>query len=54
MEEKWCKMQKTKEEMMAFKAAQQEWKKKKERELQEENKKIQEYLYKRALEEQMK
>lgn len=42
--EKLCKMQKTREEMMAFKAAQEVWKKRERDALEEENRKIQEYL----------
>lgn len=47
LEEKMCKMQKTREEMMAFKAAQQVWKKREKDALEEENRKIQEYLQSR-------
>lgn len=43
-EEKMCKMQKTKEEMVTFKAAQEVWKKKERDALEEENRKIQEFL----------
>lgn len=49
-EERMCKMQKTKEEMIAFKAAQDVWRKKKRQELEEENIRIQQYLQDRALE----
>lgn len=48
LEEKMCKMQKTKEEMMAFKAAQEVWKKRERDALEEENRKIQEYLQSKA------
>lgn len=44
LEEKMCKMQKTREEMMAFKAAQEVWKKRERDALEEENRRIQEYL----------
>lgn len=44
LEEKLCKMQRTREEMMAFKAAQEVWKKRERDALEEENRKIQEYL----------
>lgn len=48
IEEKMCKMQKTREEMMAFKAAQEVWKKRERDALEEENRKIQEYLQSKA------
>lgn len=48
LEEKMCKMQKTREEMMAFKAAQEIWKKRERDALEEENRKIQEYLQSKA------
>lgn len=44
VEERMCKMQKTREEMMAFKAAQEIWRKKERDALEEENRKIQEFL----------
>lgn len=45
-----CKMQKTKEEMIAFKAAQEVWRQKKRQELEEENIRIQKHLQDRARE----
>lgn len=53
-EEKLCRMQKTREEMMAFKAAQEIWKQKRQIALEEENRQIAEYLQKKAREEHMK
>lgn len=47
IEEKKCKMQKTREEMMAFKAAQEVWRKKERDALEEENRNIQIYLQSR-------
>lgn len=47
LEEKMCKMHRTREEMMAFKAAQEVWKKRERIALDEENRKIQEYLQSR-------
>lgn len=48
LEEKMLKMQRTREEMMAFKAAQEIWKKRERDALEEENRKIQEYLQSKA------
>ncbi|CAG9835454.1 unnamed protein product [Diabrotica balteata] len=42
--EKFCRMKKTRSEMMAFKNAQDLWKKKRMEEIEEENRKIEEYL----------
>uniref|UniRef100_A0A6P7GG54 Meiosis-specific nuclear structural protein 1 n=1 Tax=Diabrotica virgifera virgifera TaxID=50390 RepID=A0A6P7GG54_DIAVI len=42
--EKFCRMKKTRSEMMAFKHAQDVWKKKRMEEIEEENRKIEEYL----------
>lgn len=41
-------MKKTREEMMAFKAAQEEWKKKMKMEIEEENRRILEFLQKKS------
>ncbi|CAH0559184.1 unnamed protein product [Brassicogethes aeneus] len=46
--EKMCKMQKTKEEMIAFKQAQEIWKQKKKEEIEEENRKIHEFMMSKA------
>ncbi|KAJ8930365.1 hypothetical protein NQ314_016843 [Rhamnusium bicolor] len=46
--ERMIKMMKTREEMMAFKAAQEMWKKRKQEEIEEENRKIQEFLMSKA------
>ncbi|XP_048518961.1 meiosis-specific nuclear structural protein 1 isoform X3 [Dendroctonus ponderosae] len=46
--ERMCKMQKTREEMMAFKAAQEAWKRKKKQDIEEENIRIQEFLQKKS------
>ncbi|GJQ85766.1 hypothetical protein Trydic_g20328 [Trypoxylus dichotomus] len=54
LEEKWCKVQKTQEEMLAFKAAQKIWKEKRKLALEEENRRIEEYLQMKAREEHMK
>lgn len=43
-QERMCNVMKTRQEMMAFKAAQQLWKEKEIRALEEENRKIQEYI----------
>ncbi|XP_056649223.1 meiosis-specific nuclear structural protein 1-like [Diorhabda sublineata] len=42
--ERFCKMKKTRAEMVAFKNAQETWKKKRMEEIEEENRKIEEYL----------
>ncbi|KAK5650190.1 hypothetical protein RI129_001219 [Pyrocoelia pectoralis] len=44
IEERMCRMRRTQQEIEAFKAAQEIWKKKQKEELVEENRKIQEYL----------
>lgn len=54
MEERMCKMKKTREEIAAFKTAQGIWREKKRKELEEENIKIQEYLRQKFFEEQEK
>lgn len=46
IQEKMCKMQRTREEMNAFKEAQNIWREKQKKELQEENMRIQEYIKK--------
>lgn len=46
--EKMCNMHKTREEITAFKAANDLWKKKKMQEIEEENRRIQEYLASKA------
>ncbi|XP_050306031.1 meiosis-specific nuclear structural protein 1-like [Anthonomus grandis grandis] len=48
MQERMCRMQKTREEMMDFKAAQDEWKQRRKREIEDENRKIQEFLQKKS------
>lgn len=45
LQEKWLKMQKTKAEMVAFKEAQDIWKQKQRQQIEDENKKIQEYMF---------
>lgn len=45
---KMCKLQKTKEEIVAFREAHEFWKKKKKEEIEEENRQIQEYLMSKA------
>ncbi|XP_030760355.1 meiosis-specific nuclear structural protein 1 [Sitophilus oryzae] len=44
IQEKMCKMKRTREEMWAFEMAQQKWKQRKKEEIEEENRKIQEFL----------
>lgn len=44
MEEKMYRLQKTKEEIEAFKAAQEIWRQKERQELEEENRRIEEFL----------
>lgn len=46
MQDKMCKMQKTRDEMNAFKVAQALWREKQKKELEEENLRIQEYIKK--------
>ena len=48
--EKMCKMQKTKEEMDAFKKAQQIWRNKEKAEIEKENQRIHEFLTNKAIE----
>lgn len=48
LQEQMCKMMKTREEMMAFKAAQDRWKQKKREEIEEENRRIQDFLEKKG------
>lgn len=48
--EKMCKMQKTKEEMDAFKKAQQIWRNKEKEEIDRENQRIQEFIKNKAIE----
>ncbi|CAH1101275.1 unnamed protein product [Psylliodes chrysocephalus] len=43
-EEKWCRMKRTQKEIVAFKKAQEKWKKKRMDEIEEENRRIEEYL----------
>lgn len=54
LQEKWCKMQKTREEMLAFEEAQKLWKEKRRLALEDENRKIALYLQEKAREEHMK
>lgn len=49
-QEKMCKMQKTKEEMDAFKKAQQIWRNKEKEEIEKENQRIQEFITNKAIE----
>lgn len=46
IQEKMCKMQRTRDEMNAFKVAQSIWRDKQKKELEEENLRIQEYIKK--------
>jgi len=48
IQEKMCKMMKTRQEMMAFKAAQDRWKQKKKEEIERENQRIKEFLEKKS------
>lgn len=48
IEERMCKMKKTQQEIQAFKAAQEVWRLKRKEELEEENRRIQEYLLSKA------
>lgn len=48
MAERMCKMQKTREEIIAFREAQELWRRKKKEEIEEENRRIQEYLLTKA------
>lgn len=48
MAEKMRKTQKTREEIIAFREAQELWRKKKQEEIEEENRRIQEYLMTKA------
>lgn len=48
MQERMCKMKRTRDEMVAFKQAQELWKKRKAEEIEEENRRIQEFLTAKA------
>ncbi|XP_018580370.1 meiosis-specific nuclear structural protein 1-like [Anoplophora glabripennis] len=48
MQERMCKMKRTRDEMIAFKQARELWKKKKAEEIEEENRRIQEFLTAKA------
>ncbi|KAF7286351.1 hypothetical protein GWI33_005790 [Rhynchophorus ferrugineus] len=48
IQERMCKMKRTREEMLAFKVAQDRWKQKKREEIEEENRKIQEFLERKS------
>lgn len=48
--EKMCKMQKTKREMDDFKRAQQIWRDKQKKEIEEENERVQEFIMRKAME----
>lgn len=48
MQERMCRMKRTRDEMIAFKQAQELWKKKKAEEIEEENRRIQEFITAKA------